>query len=235
MDERVLEYGDRAVDDIADAVLDDSVLGLAGGKKSPTKKGGGGKLLVIVADGFPPYSDASEELAEIQANRWHPQTEDFGATAGAVVRTYSPAKNASEFFGAIAQQARISRLVFVGHGGPGSIGLTGTREGGFYEQLGSDELAANAGTIASLITKFDAGATIDLVCCNVAVSESFVSQLATAFRRCVRAFKSEVFWQHPLNADGTAIDPAERGLTSIDNASFKKGFTHLKFPDPVCP
>ena len=38
MDERVLAYGDRAVNETADAVLDDRALELSGGK-SPQRKG----------------------------------------------------------------------------------------------------------------------------------------------------------------------------------------------------
>lgn len=233
MDERVLDYGDRAVDDVADAVLDDSVLGLAAGKKAHAKKSG--KLLVIVAAGFPPYPQATDEVADMAANRWLPHSEDFRATASANVgNNFFEATNVTTFLGPIANQTRISSLVFIGHGGPDGIGLSGSREGAFDEMLGSEELAANAGTIAGLVAKFDPAATIDLVCCNTGAGEKFVAALAAAFQRCVRAYRNEVFWLHPLNADSTAVDPSKRGYTSTDNANFKKGFKHLAFPEPVC-
>jgi len=238
MDERVLTYGDRAVDDTADAVLDDRALELGGPgggrKKRPTKKKPSGVVVVIVAGGFPGYASEKDEIADMGANRWLPHTEDFKETAGP---GFWEATNVSYFLGAINKQTKtIARVVFIGHGSPTGLGLSGKRDGSvtrFTEKLDADALDENQDTIRQLAAKLHPDATIDLVCCDVGLGQSFIKRMANSFGRCVRAFQGAVYWEHPLNETKTAI--ANRGRTSSDNRSFKKGYAHLAYSVTVCP
>ena len=74
--------------------------------------------LLIVAGGFKRrYANDKDEIEANRNGSWFPSTIDFEHTAKLSGGNYYLANNASTFFGALTKPSKISRVVFIGHGG----------------------------------------------------------------------------------------------------------------------
>lgn len=192
--------------------------------------------IIICAGGFDrPYVSDADEIQAIDSlsplTHWDPSTLDFEATA----RTkHFIAKNASDFLGALqTSPGPIGRVVFIGHGSPYSIGLSGRNNNGvrFSEMISSTELGNMQAAAQALQPKFAKGATIDLVACYCGRGATFVQQFADTFNCMVRAFTGSVYWTIDINKGRIT----GRGKTCLDNRSFAAGFSHLRFDTTVSP
>ncbi len=231
-----LRYGDEAVDQPIDFVLNDVAVAdpmKKDKKKKKGKKKAKGKTVILIASGFPGYPDAAAEIEAIKGNKWSPHSEDFQETA-----TGWSVEDAGRVIGTLKGiSGPIGRIVFIGHGSPTSLGLSGNRVGSvirFTEKLSATELDVYQDNISkTIVPKLHENATIDLIACNTAISKTFMKKFATIFKRCVRGFGGYIYWQHPISDAGDEI--MNRGWISSDGKTFHKGIKDLKFPVTICP
>jgi hypothetical protein len=238
-----LQYGDEAVERPISSVLDSSATAdpmQKGGKKKKQVRTQG-KTVILVAGGFDGYNSEAEEIEAIKStkiDRWEPHSADFRATARFSTGESHPITTSAGFFEQLqGTQGKIARIVFIGHGNQSMLGLSGTRgEMGiqFTQWLDDSALDENQSTIVqSIQPKLDKNATIDIFACHVGVTPEFMKKIAVTFNRCVRGFSGPVFWQAPINDEGTKI--TNRGLVSSDNDHFVKGINHLRPTVIICP
>lgn len=238
-DREFLRYGYEAVQQPINAVLDDSVTAEPMGKKKKGSKGTTGQTVILVASGFGGYSDEAEEIDAIKSNKWVPHSEDFKATAGYTTKSYFEITNAGKFIGALGENisGKIGRIVFIGHGSPTHLGLSGRREDSvtrFTESLTVSDLNNYHDYVLNKIQpKLDENLTIDLIACESGLGKKFIEKLAATFNRCVRGFKGAVYWKHPINDEETKI--TNRGRISADNQNFHNGISGLRFDETFCP
>ena len=187
---------------------------------------------MIVAGGFPGYGSEKAESAAMGANSWEPGTRDFIAAGEGV----QAGKHCSRFFRlSEAQPGTIRRVVFIGHGNPSVLGLSGG-----LNEMGAMHFSETIDTKSSLrkprsnpADRCEAGpdVTIHLVCCNTAghmgASQSFLKKMANSFGRCIRGFKGSVFWDYPINDQTKELEEANRGRTSTsqDRKPSKRAIT----------
>lgn len=150
------------------------------------------------------------------------------------------ASDAGEFLGAVhGVNGRIRRLIFIGHGSPHRLGLSGKlHERRFTASIGMDDLADAkwSAAIAGIRAKFVDGATFDIYACNVAASEKLMKAFANAFDVRVRSFKTAVWWCVNHDADRKTITSRGRvgpggGPAACSEKPWKKGV--LKWAPPV--
>ncbi len=207
-------------------------------KKKPAPASG--KTIILWASGFPGYNSDAEEIDAInnstKTNKWEPHSLDFAATA---MSSTGEAHNVAKCEDVIAQlqnvNGKIGRIVLIGHGDQnGTIGLSGTRTGmGISMTEEFDETCLDTYKNEIMQLNLDKNATIDIVACNVAVDRKFMQKIANTFNHGVRGFSGLVYWQHPINDEGTQI--INRGFVSRSNNDFHKGINKLIFPKPIDP
>src|SRR5215468_12268318 len=111
----------------------ESLLQRSEGNGGVTKSAGGGITIIIIAGGFD-QALSDEQLAEqLHASgrtHWSPGTKDFERTARDTQSSnLYYARTDDEFFGALqASQGPIGRIVFIGHGASGALGLSPSGE-----------------------------------------------------------------------------------------------------------
>ena len=234
----LLDYGNEAVEDPLEAVLDDGVTaspfregGRKKGKKKKNKceKRARGKTLIIVSGGYS-YTDEATEVSAIEHDSWMPSTADFEAAVKADDGTPLRARNPSEFFKHIADQptGSVGRVVFVGHGHTNGLLFAGDPAGfgavaGLYESTLSE---FQADIESKLKPKLHPNAKIVLVTCNTGGGQAFIDALVNAFDRCVRGFDSAIEYRNPTVTDEKTI--TDRGLTRSDpGKGYAEGWKHL--------
>lgn len=243
-----LQYGDEAVDRPIDSVLDDSVAAdpmKKDNRKKKKKRPQLGKLVLIIANGYTGYDSVQDEIKALENGYWLPHNEDFRKTAAHTrSKTLRGASKADEFFGALQSvNGKISRVVYIGHGFSSGLGLSGSPLDFFGETLESTDIERwQADINTSIKPKFTKGAKMDLVACNLAADESFISNLANALGICIRAFSEPVQWcttynkgQNKITSRGR-IGPksATKGKSCSDKA-WSKGVNKFVPPKEVCP
>jgi len=219
-EQRILQYGDDAVERPLDAILNDSSVAEPFQKsKRKKRKKATGKLVLITANGYGGFDSKSKEINALEGGSWLPHTEDFNNTASHTRgKIHFGASNADEFFGALQSvKGNISRIVFIGHGSPGHLGLSGDPLNFFGETLDSNDIERWRGDInTSIKPKLLKNAKLDLVACNLAVSGDFMAKLSKALGVCVRAFNEPVLWCTTYNKEQqTIISRGRIGAKSI--------------------
>lgn len=241
-----LQYGDEAVERPIDSVLDDSAVAEPMKKdKRKKRKQSAGKLVLITANGYTGYDSVQDEINALQGKFWFPHTKDFNQTAADTRnKIHFGASNADEFFGALQNvRGKISRIVFIGHGFPGGLGLSGEPLNFFGKTLESTDIDHwQADINESIKPKLMENAKIDLVACNLAIDKAFMSDLANALGICVRAFSEAVVWCTTFDKDKKKITgrgrigpkSAVKGKSCSDKA-WSKGVNNFVPPEEVCP
>jgi hypothetical protein len=242
-EQRILGYGNEAVNRPIDAILDDAVAAdplQKGGKKKRKidrcKASAGGSTLVIVAGGWK-YATVEDEIFAIKpGHQWKPTTADFKRMAEMEGDKPLLASSPEEFFKHIANQpdGSVGRVVFIGHGGSGIVfsGDAGGFNGG--KQLGAGDLPGFQADIDNKIKpKLRPNAKIDLVTCYVGGNKQFMDALTNAIDRCVRGFTSAVEVRKPAVKDKTIT---ERGFSRIlGQKTYRRGWRHLRLQIAVEP
>lgn len=222
-------------------------------RRAPRKRSrASGKTVFIVAGGFKGFASEAAEAEFLEklkqgtiTQRWSPSTVDFMRTAGDSGSSKPwNADNAGEFLGALYQQSgRIGRLIFIGHGSPYRLGLSGKlNQRRFTASIGKDDLTASnsTATIAAIRQKFVEGATFDIYACNVAASEALMKAFANAFGVKVRSFKSPVWWCVNHDANRKTITSRGRvspqaGPADCSKKPWRKGVLNWAPPKKVDP
>ncbi len=176
-------------------------------------------LVVLYAGGYKPYGSAKEEILDAETLKsWLPTSMDFLKTASRT--TTGPilaAADANEFLNQLANyQGKINRLIIIGHGAYGGIGLAGillhaqtTESLNEYTFQKPENLAIIKDKIRPKFTK---DAVIDLVACQSAASPSFTKVMKNAFGVKVRGLKGAVWWILRWNKSTQQIIEKDRGL-----------------------
>jgi len=222
----------------------ESLLQRSEGEGGVAKSAGGGVTVIIVAGGFE-QTVSDEQLAELLHGsprpRWTPVTNDFKRTAWDTQdsNVYS-ATSDNEFFGVLQKfPDRIGRIVFIGHGGSGALGLSPS--GG---TLDADSIARWQVSIDQQIKpKLAAGATIDLFSCEAGGGVGIMQALAAAFGVCVRRYATALNWCVYSPPDSNLITSRGRWIAgSTDQADpdcdapeWNKGVAVAVPPVNVCP
>jgi|GEM_PF-6139694 hypothetical protein len=213
-----LEYGERAVNDPARAVLDDGgfIDTLDTKVKSDKQQETKTVTVFLASGGYDKYKDDEKlELDDITSDylwqkykkgpaplsgaptKWKPQTVDFVATINASRLENDPVfspKTPQEFFAALQSvTTTIGRIVWIGHGTPETIGLGGATMDLF--ELKQEE---NLAVIKEILPRLAKKACIDLVGCDLGSSTTLVPELAKVFKRKVRAFPKTIVWVYPF-------------------------------------
>lgn len=246
-----IEYGEEAVERPVDSVLDDSVaaepMKKDKRKKKKKKKWSAGKLILIVANGYGGFKSVQDEIKALQGGFWLPHNEDFRKTAAHTRnKTLLGASNADEFFSGLrGVKGKISRIVYIGHGFRGGLGLSGDQLDFFGETLESTDIDRwQADINTSIKPKLMKDARIDLVACNLALDKAFMQKLADALGICVRAFSEPVLWCTAYDKSKNEI--TSRGLIgpksavqgkSCSDKAWSRGVNKFAPPkkDEVCP
>jgi hypothetical protein len=199
-----------------------------------------GQQVIIIANGYAGYSSDTAEIERSESGTWLPNTPDFARTASDTQKGFQGASTADEFFGALqSATGKIRRAVFIGHGNPGGLGLSGTPTSVFGNDLTESDLTRWQSSIDSDIKpKFSEGATLDIYACNVAAGATFIKALATSLGICVRAFSGAINWC--LGHTGQAITSRGRigGSGRNPNCADKSWHTGVNTfvpPDKACP
>jgi hypothetical protein len=192
--------------------------------------------VVLVAGGFPGYATEEDEIRAITRLKWHPQTPDFELTAAAE-GSYKLVSTPDEVIDALTTGSPISRIVIISHGSPLQLGLGGDADfmiSGYRQTLNADFLKDESVKERIKRITLKAGATLDIIACNVALGKDFMEALANAFNCPVRAFKMPIIWEHPISNDGKKIERTGKTGKS-ESGPFEKGFSHLRFDEIVKP
>ncbi len=236
------------------------LLALAGGKQARRKRAKRkakrtGKVVVLVAGGFKLFGSDAEEAEFLEklgggtiTARWYPSTRDFLATANDTQSRPAPimVSTAADVLGALQHEPGVfGRVIFIGHGSPGGLGLTGSLSGSmmrFSEMLRKEDLTdPKWDTVVQQIKdKFREDATFDIYACNVAVGDSFMKELARAFDVRVRSFKGEVWWCVQHDAKSKTITSRGRvapedGPADCSQKPWRKGVRTWIPPETVDP
>lgn len=235
-----LDYGDVAVNNPLDAILDNRAaadpLKRGGDEKQEVlkkcRKKAAGKTLVIVAGGWN-YNSTQDEIDAINNGPWRPTTADFFAAGGAGALS---ANNAKGFLQLIANQSfdSVGRVVFIGHGGLGGIKFSGDAStGAGSESMDTGDLATFSDFIKNnVVPNLHRNAKIELITCLNGADQLFMDAMANAFDRCVKGFNSLIEFRIPDVSDSKI---SGRGYTRVGGAGkFKKGWRHLRFEICVC-
>lgn len=177
------------------------------------------RIHVMYAGGFPGYRTERDEIDKFKRDLWWPSTPDFDATAAYTGKLRYPVSLPSEFFGSLTKVGSARRIVFIGHGGKGQIGLTG-RGTSFKHQIDLSELKSRRAWIHSNLRPKLKNRTLDLFTCYGAAGSAFAQQLATDLGVTVRAFSGPVFWTLVLDESKKKI--VRRGLMCPTSKCKKK-------------
>lgn len=209
-EDRILGYGQEAVDGALDDVLDDSVLDPfnQGGNSKRGKKKASGKTLLITASGYGGFASTAKEIEAIESGIWLPHNADFNQTAAHTRgKTHFGASDKKQFIGAIeGASGKLSRIVFIGHGFSSGLGLSGDQLdlfGETFDETSIDEFQDNINQ--NIKPKLLKDAVFDIIACNVGVSSGFLSKMANAFGICIRAYDEEVLWCVSFNKANNQI------------------------------
>jgi hypothetical protein len=214
------------------------------GDESAVKSAGGGITIIIVAAGFDQNGSDEQEAELLQGTnrtRWSPGTKDFERTAKDTQKSnIYGAKIDNEFFAALQQTAGpFGRIVFIGHGGSGALGLSPS--GG---SLNADSVSRWQASIDQEIKpKLATGATIDLFSCEAGGDVGIMNALAAAFGICVRGYATALNWCIYSPPDSKLITSRGRWIEgSVDKADpdcdapeWNKGVAAAVPPVNVCP
>jgi hypothetical protein len=240
----VLEYGNEAVQKPADAALGygNSAVQYKGKKTSSPKKSTPGKKVVILSGGYKGYKSEADEIKAMET-RWFPNTADFKAAANKLQQhDVWSAKKVDNFFAALNQYKKISKITFLGHGSSSGMALSG-EPGDLDEEITEEKLDTwNQWINENIVPKLDANATIEIYACHAGqgVGQPYLKKVANTFHRCVTSFAQEVFVQEP-EVDKDKLKILNRPGGVADNRSDAKAGnwqTLKQMPPPlppVCP
>lgn len=222
----------------------ESLLQRSEGEGGVAKSAGGGITVIIIAAGFD-QTGSDEQLAEQLHGsgriHWSPVTKDFERTARDTQSSnIYGARTDDEFFGALqASPGPIGRIVFIGHGASGALGLSPS--GG---TLNADSVSRWQASIDQQIKpKLAAGAVIDLFSCEAGGDVGIMQTLAAAFGVCVRGYETALNWCVYSPPDSNVITSRGRWIAgSTDQADpdcdapeWHKGVAVAVPPVNVCP
>ena len=91
---------------------------------------------------------------------------------------------------------KISKIVFIGHGGADQIGLSGDTNGAFHVTFSDIEFTSERQEVFEQYVKpkLSKNAEIHLITCNLAVTKSFMQSMADFFGIPVRAYSESIRW-----------------------------------------
>jgi hypothetical protein len=113
-----------------------------------------------------------------------------------------------QFLGAVLEAGKhgISRLIFIGHGSPGGLGLSGSQRSGRFSGMLRKENFRDADYTQLLPrVRWRKGATVDLFACNTGAGRHFMQAMANAFGVPVRGFASPIWWCLGHDPENTKI------------------------------
>jgi hypothetical protein len=213
---------------------------------SPVEKGSArqGKTLIIFAGGFKQFLDDAQEAAFLHSpdgKYWDPGTKDFQKTAKDTQATdIYPANTVSDFFGPLQQErGSIGRIVYIGHGAGGALGLSSSGD-----ILNAESLSLwEANIDQNIKPKLTESAIIDLYSCEAGRDEGIMNALAAYFGVCVRGFSVDLKWCIYSPPGGSVITSRGRWVegnvdatdSDCDTSMWNKGVSSVLPPVKVCP
>lgn len=175
---------------------------------------------IIYAGGFNDYEGKTdaEELLDSAKGKWAPGTPDFLQTANdSGTRDIWSADDDGEFLGVLTSHSKpIKRLVFIGHGSPFRLGLSGSQQGRFSKSLGKDSLTKQVFKQHLPKVKWGKDARFDIFACNTGLGGEFLQALADAFRIPVQGYEGAIWWC-------LGHDQKNRKITSRGRISSRSG------------
>lgn len=222
----------------------ESLLQRSDGEGASPRVPGGGVTVIIIAAGFD-QTGGDEQLAELlhgsERIRWSPVTKDFERTARDTQSSnIYGARTDDQFFGALqASPGPIGRIIFIGHGASGALGLSPS--GGTLNAASVSRWQASIDQ--QIKPKLAAGATIDLFSCEAGGDEGVMQALAAAFGVCVRGYATALNWCVYSPPDSNVITSRGRWIAgSTDQADpdcdapeWHEGVAATVPPVQVCP